>query len=185
MGLRIAEAVPPYTDDVQKKLARIMPSGVAPLALFRVLARSPRLFSRFFAGSLLGPGALTLRERELVILRTCARNRSEYEWGVHVTFFAPEAGLDDAVLTATVHGSAEDPCFSPRERLFVRLADELAGGTEVSDALAREAQAQLDDETVLEVILLTGFYRTVSTLTNALALPLEWYGARFPAAPIG
>ena len=34
---------------------------------------------------------------------------------------------------------------------------------------------------MLELLLLAGFYRTVSYLTNALRLPLEPYAARFPA----
>ena len=39
----------------------------------------------------------------------------------------------------------------------------------------------LPEEAVLELLLLAGFYRTVSYLTNALRLPLEPYAARFPA----
>ena len=33
---------------------------------------------------------------------------------------------------------------------------------------------------MLELILLAGFYRTVSYLTNSLALPPEAFAARFP-----
>jgi hypothetical protein len=33
---------------------------------------------------------------------------------------------------------------------------------------------------MLELLLLAGFYRTVSYLTNALRLPPEPYAARFP-----
>ena len=33
---------------------------------------------------------------------------------------------------------------------------------------------------LVEVLMLAGFYRAVSYLTNALRLPLESYGARFP-----
>ena len=33
---------------------------------------------------------------------------------------------------------------------------------------------------LVEILMLAGFYRTVSYLTNALRLPLESYGARFP-----
>jgi hypothetical protein len=33
---------------------------------------------------------------------------------------------------------------------------------------------------MLELLLLAGFYRTVSYLTNSLRLPLETYAARFP-----
>jgi alkylhydroperoxidase family enzyme len=55
-----------------------------PLALFRALAVNERVFLRMIAGRLLDRGSLSLRERELVIDRTCFRCGSEYEWGVHV-----------------------------------------------------------------------------------------------------
>ena len=41
--------------------------------------------------------------------------------------------------------------------------------------------AYWDDEQILEIIALVGFYHTVSFFTNALALPPEPYGRRFPA----
>ena len=36
------------------------------------------------AGSLLDRGSISMRNRELMILRICARCGAEYEWGVHV-----------------------------------------------------------------------------------------------------
>ena len=88
---RIAPLEPPYPEPVQAALDRIMPKGVPPLALFRTLARNERVFLRVMADGLLDRGSITLREREIVIDRTCARCGSEYEWGVHVAFFAERA----------------------------------------------------------------------------------------------
>lgn len=178
--MRIEPAVPPYAASVQQQLDRLMPPGAEPLVLFRVMARSERLSSRFFAAGLLDRGALSLRERELVILRTCARHGSEYEWGVHVTYFARRAGFDHAQIRATVHGPADAPCWSAHERLLVQLCDALAQGTHIADALWRPLRAAFSEEALLELLLLAGFYRTVSTLTNALELPLEPDAARFP-----
>jgi hypothetical protein len=39
------------------------------------------------------------------------------------------------------------------------------------------------EEAMLELLMLAGFYRTVSYLTNALRLPLEPYAARFSTGP--
>ena len=47
-------------------------------------------------------------------------------------------------------------------------------------ALWGELRARFSEEAILELLLLAGFYRTVSSLTNALRLPLEPYAARFP-----
>ena len=67
-----------------------------------------------------------LRDREIVIDRTCARCGCEYEWGVHVAFFAERAALDPAQITSLTHGGAHDACWeSRRDRLLIRLADAL------------------------------------------------------------
>jgi hypothetical protein len=62
---RIAPLGAPYAPAIQQAFDRIMPPGMAPLALFRTLAHSPRVLQRLFAGNLLDAGAITLREREL------------------------------------------------------------------------------------------------------------------------
>lgn len=79
---RIAPLEPPYSPPVQAALDRIMPKGVPPLALFRTIAVNEPVFLRVMAGGLLDRGSISLREREIVIDRTCARCGSEYEWGV-------------------------------------------------------------------------------------------------------
>ena len=88
---RIDPASPPFTDRVAEDLEKLMPPGMEPIRLFRVLARNPRLLRRVRRGGLLDPGSVSLRQRELMILRTTARCRGEYEWGVHVGFFGGAA----------------------------------------------------------------------------------------------
>jgi alkylhydroperoxidase family enzyme len=177
----ITPAAAPYPPDVQARFDALMPPGVAPLTLFRVLARDARLFWRFMGGGLLDKGHLTLRQREIVIDRVTARCGSEYEWGVHVAFFAKRAGLDDAQLRSLVLGGPEDACWSDEDALLIRFCDALHDACDVGDALWAGLRAHFREEAVLELLLLAGFYRTVSYLTNALRLPLEAYAGRFPA----
>ena len=178
---RISPASPPYPADVQTRFDALMPPGIAPLVLFRVLARDQRLFQRFMGGGLLDKGHLTLRQREIVIHRVTAQCRSEYEWGVHVAFFAKRVGLDADQLHSTVHGGASDTCWSAEDALLIRLCDALHTHATVDEALWTELRASFSEEAILELLLLAGFYRTVSYLTNALRLPLEPYAAEFPA----
>src|SRR5512141_2804161 len=117
MPARIAPQTPPYPAEVQVWLDRIMPPGKPPLTLFTTLARDPRLFGKFFAAGLLDRGHLTLRQREIVIDRTTALCRSEYEWGVHVALFAQRAELSEAHIASLAHGSAEESCWSAQDRL--------------------------------------------------------------------
>jgi hypothetical protein len=152
---------------------------VPPLTLFTTLARDERLFGRFMAASLLDPGHLTLRQRELVIDRICARSGSEYEWGVHMAFFADRAGFDDAQRRSLVHGGPGDPCWRGDDRLILTLCDELHDTCHVSDRTWDDVAARFGDEAILEMLMLAGFYRTVSYLTNALRLAPEAYAPRF------
>src|SRR5678815_5480579 len=142
---RIAPALPPFHPDVQSALDRIMPAGVPPLLLFTTLARNARVFQRFMAGGLLDKGSIGLREREIMIDRTTARCGSEYEWGVHVSFFAERAELTPQQVQATVLAASDDAVWSARDQLIVRLADELHDSNTVSDALWSKLGQEFED----------------------------------------
>jgi alkylhydroperoxidase family enzyme len=178
---RIAPLEPPYAPDIQQQFDRIM-RGAPPLTLFRVMAGQPRAWEKFRGGSLLDRGPLSLREREIVIDRTCAQNGCEYEWGVHVAAFAEAAHLTDAQVRATVLGDADAACWSGAEQAMIAAVDALHNRATLGDAEFKTLSAHYDDAKILEIIMLCGFYRTVSYLANALALPLEKTAAIFPVA---
>src|SRR5579859_5348907 len=115
---RIAPLEPPYAPEIQDQFDRIM-RGAPPLMLFRVIASNRRAWEKFRAGSLLDRGPLSLREREIVIDRTCALMGCEYEWGVHIATFAQAADLTEAAIRATVLGGADAPCWSPSEQALI------------------------------------------------------------------
>jgi alkylhydroperoxidase family enzyme len=176
---RVAPLQPPYAPETQEIFDRIM-RGAPPLVLFRVMASQPRAWDKFRAGSLLDPGPLSLREREIVIDRTCALNQCEYEWGVHVAIFAKPAQLTDEEVRATVHGGADAPCWSEAEQVMIAAVDALHRRATLDDAEFAALAAHFDEAKIFEIILLCGFYRTVSYLANGLRLPLEETAARFP-----
>src|SRR5215475_9022820 len=130
---RVDPITPPYAPDVQAVFDKIMPAGVPPLALFTTLARVPRVYDRFRAGSFLDRGPVSLRHREIVINRTCARCGCAYEWGVHIAFFAQRVALTPEQIRATVHGDAGDPVWSVDERLLIRMVDELHDSATLSE----------------------------------------------------
>jgi alkylhydroperoxidase family enzyme len=180
MESRITPAEAPYQPDIEERLAHLMPPGVPPLLLFRTLARDKRLFARFMSGGLLDKGNLTLRQREIVIDRITALSGSEYEWGVHIAFFAERAELTAAQIASTAKSGASDPVWTEEERLLLTVCDELHEGCNIHDQTWSALRDAFAEEAILEILMLAGFYRTVSYLTNALCLPNEPYGARFP-----
>src|SRR4030088_3560460 len=176
---RIAPLQPPYESEIQGKFDRIM-RGAPPLMLFRVVASNARAWEKFRAGSLLDRGPLSLREREIVIDRTCARTGCEYEWGVHVAAFAEAAHLSDEQVHATVLAKADAACWSAAEQALLSAVDALHDRATLSEPEFKALAAHYDDAKIFEIILLCGFYRTVSYFANGLALPLEANAARFP-----
>jgi alkylhydroperoxidase family enzyme len=178
---RIAPLEPPYAPEIQVQFDRVM-RGAPPLVLFRVMASQARAWEKFRAGSLLDRGPLSLKEHEIVIDRTTALTGCEYEWGVHVAAFAQAAHLTEEQVRATVLGGADAPCWSEAEQALIAAVDALHHRATLSDTEFKALSAHYDDAKIFEIILLCGFYRTVSYLANGLDLPLEEKAARFPSA---
>ena len=177
---RIEPLSPPFEGAVADDLKKMMPPGMQPIALFRTLAKNPRVLRRFRRGSLLDPGSIEIRQREIVILRTTALAGAEYEWGVHVAFFAGAAGLDQRQVRATVID--DDLAWTDEDRSLLALADELHRDARPSDATFERLREFLEEDQILELLALAGFYRCVSYIVNGAGVPHEAGAARFPVA---
>jgi len=182
---RIAPVEPPYSDEVQAVFDRIMPPGVAPLRLFRTLARSERVYRKFNAGSLLDRGSLSLRQRELAIDRTCALNGCAYEWGVHIAFFAERVKLTAQEVDALARPRINLAAWPDDEAAILALCEELHATSRISDNCWSMLKAVFVDEQILELIALAGFYRTVAYFANGLELEAEAFGAPLPVENAG
>ncbi|GGT68231.1 carboxymuconolactone decarboxylase family protein [Actinomadura citrea] len=182
---RIAPLDPPYTTEIAAALARWMPPDVArdPLVLFRTLHRNPELASRMrvLGAGLLAHGRLPARDREIIIDRTCARAGCEYEWGVHAATFGEAAGLSREQLQATVSGDGAP--WSPKERLLLSAADELHDSARMSPRTWTALAEHYDEPQLLELLVLTGWYRTISQLINTLEIDNEPWAPAFPTSP--
>jgi 4-carboxymuconolactone decarboxylase len=181
---RLAPLASPYSPELQALLTKMTPPA-APgiLALFRVLAHNPVLAERMsgWGGYLLGRKAsLSLRDREVVIDRTCARCGAEYEWGVHVAAFGAAAGFTAQQNAAIAAPLAQDDALTVRDRLLVRMADQLHDSANVSDALWQELAQHWTAPQLLELLVLAGWYRAISYVCNATQVPLEDWAARWP-----
>jgi len=181
---RIAPLDPPYSDEIQDAFSKIMPPGQPPLNIFRTYARHPLMLKRVMhlGAALLSQGSLPSREREIVLHRTCARCGSPYEWGVHVTAFARPLGFTDAQIRATVLGAGDDPCWTPREQLLVRTADELHETSTISDDLWAQLEREWSVEQRIEIICVAGLYHAISYMTNACRMQGEIFAEPFPSA---
>jgi 4-carboxymuconolactone decarboxylase len=185
MTLRIKPLELPLDGEHAVMLKKWMPKtpGIEPLALFRLLLRNPKLSERLHplgAFQLGNEASLVLRDRELVINRTCARCHCEYEWGVHSALLGSQSGLDPAMIIATVRSTPDDPAWSARERCLIAFVDSLHDMGTISDELWEQLLEYWTEEQALELAVLTGFYHAISFVANMAGLPPETWALRFP-----
>src|SRR6185369_16717454 len=127
---------------------------------------------------LLDRGSISVRQREIVILRTTAVCGAEYEWGVHVAGFAAQAGLSEAEVAATKTG--DGAAFSDQERALFAMVDALHEHSTLDDATYASLARFYDPAQVVELVVLAGLYHAISFTVRALAVPLEAWAPRFP-----
>jgi len=180
---RIEPVLEPYDPEVAEQLASMMPEGVPPIGLFRTfvrnlpLARAMHGWGRYELGKDL---SVTMRDREIVIDRVCARCRCEYEWGVHVAFFAQRVGLDPAQIGSLTHGTSVDPCWtSARDRLLIEMVDALYDADDIEDALWSRLRVEFDEAQLLDLVLLAGWYHAISFAARVARVDLEAWAPRF------
>jgi len=153
-----------------------------PINLFKLFARNLPM-----AEAMAGWGSyelskrlsLSMRQRELVIDRVTARCGAEYEWGVHVAYFADRVGLTRQQITSLTHGSPTDTCWPPTERALLTAVDELHDTADLSDETWNSLD--LTDEQRLDLLLLTGWYHAIAFAARAARVPLEPGAPRFAA----
>jgi alkylhydroperoxidase family enzyme len=174
---RIPALDPPYAPDVAETLAQMMPPGVPPILLFRTFANNlpmTQAMQGWGSYELSRNLSLTMRDREILIDRTCAQCGCEYEWGVHTAFFADRVGLSAAQVTSLAHGGAADSCWTAsRDRLLISAADALHQHSMISDELWAELSAEFNDHGLLDLLMLCGWYHAISFAANAARIPLE------------
>ena len=183
---RIPPREAPFDPETRVALERMMPAGVPPIALFRTFAHNLAMTHAMHGwGSyeLSKALSLSLRDREIIIDRTCARCGCEYEWGVHVAYFADRAALDDRQIASLVRGGPDDACWtSERDRLLIRAVDALHDTSDIPNGLWDDLTAQFGAEQIVDVTMLCGWYHAISFTAVATRVPLEDFAPRFPTS---
>lgn len=180
---RIAPLEAPFDEEAAEILGAMMPPGVPPIALFRTFAKNlpmAKAMRRWGAYELSKELSLSMRLREIVIDRVTALCSCEYEWGVHVAFFAERVGLTREQVTSLTHGNATDPCWSDDpEKMLIQFVDALHQSADVNDEKWTNLARHFDERQMLDVCMLTGWYHAISFAANAARVPLEVGAPRF------
>jgi 4-carboxymuconolactone decarboxylase len=170
---RLAPLAPDEQDEQARELlAGAGRPGTPASNIFTTLVRHPGLFRRWlpFGGKLLS-GKLPPRDRELLILRTGWRCRSEYEWGQHV-LIGREVGLTDEEIRRIQTGP-DAPGWSEAEVRLLRAVDELHDDAGISDATWAALTDHYDEPQLIEVPMVVGHYHLVAFTLNSLGVQRE------------
>lgn len=166
---RIAPVSAPYSEVLQKCFDRVVPAGMKPPRIYRVVARNESLFVDLVEHGLLGftglfdRGVLAARLREILILRTCVAAGNDYEWHLHVDpGLSAHMGLTPDEVADTPADTPDPNLWAPAETAAMRLVDALVHRLEVDDALYTALCEHFDEPTLIEMTQLIGWYTTVA-----------------------
>jgi alkylhydroperoxidase family enzyme len=171
-------------NSVDPELAEILSHALthngAPLNIFAVLARHPKLLKRFnlLGGFLLNKGLLPARERELVILRIGWNAEAVYEFGQH-TIIGRQVGVTVEERSALTRARDSHP-WSTGDAALIAMSDELSDDDCVSDATWELLAARWSEAELIELLIVAGFYRLVSGFLNSAGVQLDEGVAGFP-----
>jgi alkylhydroperoxidase family enzyme len=140
------------------------PKGRNALA---TLANHPRLTRAFntFNGHILFGTTLSLRQRELIVLRVACLRDCDYEWKQHVVQGA-DAGISLEEIERVTEGP-EASGWSSLERQILQAVDELVRDALVTDETWAGLADALDTEQLMDLVFTVGCYDLIAMLFNS------------------
>lgn len=142
------------------------------LNIFRAMSHSPEALRRFmkFGSYFLEDGKLDPKLRELAILRAGWICSAPYEFSQHIAF-GRRAGLSDAQIEAIADPSTRH--FDAREMAILAFAGEMSVDSRVSPTTFDAVAGFLNEEEIVELTMVTGFYNMVSRVLNTLEVDID------------
>jgi alkylhydroperoxidase family enzyme len=124
-----------------------------------------------FNGHILYGTTLTLRQREILVLRVAAVLDSPFAWAQHLVH-QDEAGLSDRDIQRIAFGP-NAPFLGPLEAAMIRSVDELIAGGTISGATWDVLAAHLDEQQLLDLIFTVGCYTVLTWMTDTIGLEID------------
>lgn len=154
------------------------------LGPFDALLRAPALGSAVqqIGVQLRYHAVLAERERELIILTVASHWRSSYEWYAHAAVTREHGLASEPELAALLAGKIPETC-SDRERVMLRVVDELLTDRRVTGGTYRAARVHLDDTELTEVVVCTGYYWLLAALLETYQIGSPDPGDDDPFSP--
>lgn len=165
----------PYPDldaldpDVAQFMRRIDPM----INVFHMMAHAETAVRPFMrlGNALLFKGDLDPVLREIVILRVGHVTGSSYEVHQH-RIVGRDCGMTEAQIDAVPDGAASD-AFDDKQKLAIRVADEVLADVRMSETTFAAAEAAFTARELVELLLTVGFYNMIAGLLENLQVEIE------------
>ncbi len=147
--------------------------------IYATLVRHPELAAAMVnLGRTLRAGRIPGRHREILILRTGCNCVSEYELAQHYRV-ATQIGMTTDDMERLRLGP-DAPGWDDFEATLCRAADELHTSHAIGDSTWAALSERYDEQELIEVAMVVGYYHLVSLVLNSLGVPIEDGTPRFP-----
>jgi len=160
-------------NDAQKEALGKAQMGGRVLNIFKTLANHAGLAKRWmvFANHIMGKSEITLRDREIVILRIGWLCKSGYEWGQHVVI-GKECGMSDEEMEYIKEGAGAAH-WKENEALLIKATDELHSDAFISDETWQGLCEHYNTQQIMDIVFTAGQYNLVSMALNTLGVQLD------------
>lgn len=116
--------------------------------------------------------ALSVRDREIAVLRVGWLCQAPFEWNAHVLIGRSRGGLSDEEIERTTQGSAAEG-WSRHDRAILKAVEELLSDAYISDETWATLAESYDDKQLLELPALVGVYQTTAYVQNSVRYRLN------------
>jgi len=158
----------PYRD------GSVLPPGIPPLNLFRMMAHSPSTLPH-----ILSLGTAVFRDtslpphlRELICLLNAKRLSCEYQWKQHVPI-ARQNDVTEEQIAALLAGNISGEEWSLEEKALLAFLDQVIRSPEVEEDVFVKARSYFSDQVLVEVVTMQGFYYSLSRIATIFHVDVE------------
>lgn len=149
------------------------PSRPKGLNALGVLAHHPELTEAYhhLIGHVLFATTLSVRQRELIILRVAHRREAAYEWAQHA-FLAGEVGIGSDEVER-VRSGPEAEGWDAVESALLAATDELLSDARIGDATYSALTGELTTQQIMDVVFTVGAYDVLAMALRTFEVDLD------------
>ena len=146
--------------------------SLPPINVYRMIANAPQCVIPWTdMVSALYQSSVSIRYREIAILRQASQAKSPYELHQH-QFIARANGITQVEINHICDASPVTH-LSNVENLLCQMADELENTATINDDTMAQLKTHFNTTELTELIILTSFYCCVARVLNATGVTIE------------